>query len=385
MVNSGPAQGYKKEHMQKIKAFFNTSRTNKIIALAVGSVVVITGGVMVATNAAGFFASSDAAQASLSGNAKLVDDPTATSGKAVEFTAAPAPPTTPPTATCPNAKHTPGGPDGMGGCWPYEGNTGVPAGTVLSAYTGPCTITTANTVIDKKTVNCNLDIRAKNVTITNSKINGYIMVDDTRCGTASFNVSDSTIHVGDINFRGLIYCSYTATRVNVSGGQSMAFCDTCTIQDSYLHHPLEDPAGAAANRAAHNSTVRMSKNAVIKHNTLWCYVKEYAQPNGQDTSGCSANQTGYSHDGAPPYNSRVEANLYMPTSGGYCAYGGSTTGETDKVRDIVFKDNVFKRSAYAGQGGPNCGYWGAVTSFDASRPGNQWINNRWDDGTVLNP
>lgn len=344
--------------------------------------VVAAGLVWVVTSAAGFFAAADVEQAALSGNAKLVDDASAASGKAIEFTSGVA---TPPVSTCPNAKHTPGGPDGMGGCWPYEGNTGVPAGTSLSAYTGPCTITTANTVIDKKTINCNLDIRAKNVTITNSKVNGYIMVDDTRCGTASFNVSDSTIHVGDINFRGLIYCSYTATRVNVSGGQSMAFCDTCTIQDSYLHHPLEDPEGAAANRAAHNSTVRMSKNAVIKHNTLWCYVKEYAQPNGEDTSGCSANQTGYSHDGAPPYNSRVEANLYMPTSGGYCAYGGSTTGETAKVHDIVFKDNVFKRSAYAGQGGPNCGYWGAVTSFDSSRPGNQWINNRWDDGSVLQP
>jgi hypothetical protein len=367
---------------KKISGFLGRSRTNKAIALAVALVVVSAGLIWTVTNAAGFFAATDAEEAALSGNAKLVDDANAASGKAVEFTAGVA---APPVSSCPNAKHTPGGPDGMGGCWPYEGNTGVPAGTALSAYTGPCTITAANTVIDKKTINCNLDIRAKNVSITNSKVNGYIMVDDTRCSTASFSVSDSTIHVGDINFRGLIYCSYTATRVNVSGGQSMAFCDTCTIQDSYLHHPLEDPEGAAANRAAHNSTVRMSKNAVIKHNTLWCYVKEYAQPNGEDTSGCSANQTGYSHDGSPPYNSRVEANLYMPTSGGYCAYGGSTTGETSKVHDIVFKDNVFKRSAYAGQGGPNCGYWGAVTSFDSSRPGNQWINNRWDDGSVLLP
>jgi hypothetical protein len=304
----------------------------------------------------------------------------------------PEPPTTPPTApptssNCPNPKHTPGGPDGMGGCWPYEGNTGVPASLVsqLTPYSGSCTITAAGTVIDKKTVNCNLNIRAKNVTITNSKINGAVIVDSDFCSSYSYSVSDSTIHLNDINLRGLMSCSYTATRVNVSGGQSMAWCDTCTIQDSYLHHPLEDPAGAAANHAAHNSTVRIAKYAIVKHNTLWCFVKEYSQPNGEDTSGCSANQTGYSHDGAAPYNSRIEANLYMPTSGGYCAYGGSTTGALSSVHDIVFVNNVFKRNAYNGQGGPNCGYWGAITSFDSSRPGNQWVNNRWDDGSELKP
>lgn len=326
-----------------------------------------------------------------SANVTAVSDTTASNSAFVLFNGAPTTPTptpspTPPVGSCPNAQHTPGGPDGMGGCWPYEGNTGVPAGTTLSNYTGNCIITAANTIIDSKTINCNLDIRAQNVSITKSQINGYVMVDDTRCDSASVTITDTTIHTNDINFRGLIYCSYTATRVNVSGGQSMAFCRKCTIQDSYLHSPLEDPAGAAANQAAHNSTVRMADNAIIKHNTLWCEVKEYPQPNGQDTSGCSANQTGYSHDGAPPFNSRVEANLYMPTSGGYCAYGGSTSGALSSVHDIVFKDNIFKKGTKAGQHGqPVCGYYGAVTSFDSSRPGNQWINNRWDDGTVLQP
>lgn len=322
----------------------------------------------------------EAEKGAIAAPAAVVSDTAASGLSAVKFK------TPVPAGSCPNAQHTPGGPDGMGGCWPFEGNTGVPSGTVLTNYTGPCTITTANTVIDKKTVNCTLDIQALNVTITNSKINGSILVDDTRCSSASFKVSDSTIFVNDVDFRGLVYCNYTATRVNVSGGQSMAWCDTCTIQDSYLHSPLEDPEGAAANHAAHNSTVRMSKKALIKHNTLWCEVKSYPQPNGQDTSGCSANQTGYSHDGSPPYNSRVEANLYMPTTGGYCAYGGSTHGDLASVHDIVFINNIFKRGTTPGQHGqPVCGEYGAITSFDSSRPGNQWINNRWDDGVILPP
>jgi hypothetical protein len=271
----------------------------------------------------------------------------------------------------------------MGGCWPYAGNTGVPAGTTLSAYTGPCDITAAGTVIDRKTVNCSLDIRAQNVTITRSQINGFIRNDN--CSSASFTVSDSKIHVNDSDFRGLLGCNYTATRVDVSGGSSMAWCDSCTIKDSYLHDPLEDQAGAAANNAHHNSTVRVGANATINHNTLWCNVKEYQQPNGQDSSGCSANLTAYSHDGDPPHNSLIQANLFMPTSGWFCAYGGSTSGALSSVHDVVFKDNIFLHGPYQSKGGPYCGLGGPITSFDKSRPGNIWSNNKWENGTLISP
>ncbi len=55
--------------------------------------------------------------------------------------------------------------------WPGPTNTGVPAGTTLTAYTGPTTITTNGTVIDGKTINGNLTVNAQNVTIRNSLIN----------------------------------------------------------------------------------------------------------------------------------------------------------------------------------------------------------------------
>ena len=51
-------------------------------------------------------------------------------------------------------------PTAAGTCWPGPSNTGVPAGTQLTDYTGPCSITAANTVIDGKTVNCALGIQA---------------------------------------------------------------------------------------------------------------------------------------------------------------------------------------------------------------------------------
>ncbi|QQS20306.1 hypothetical protein IPL85_02570 [Candidatus Saccharibacteria bacterium] len=162
----------------------------------------------------------------------VVGDASASGGQAVKFGAA---------GSCTYAGHVPDGTDGFGGCWPGPNNTGVPDGTTLTNYTGPCTITTNNTVIDAKTVNCDLHVRAQNVTITRSMINGYIETSNDSGTSYNYAVTDSTIHVADINYRGLLYSDYIATRVDVSGGQSMAWCDTCTIQDSYLHNPLEDP------------------------------------------------------------------------------------------------------------------------------------------------
>jgi hypothetical protein len=52
----------------------------------------------------------------------------------------------------------------------YPGNTGVPSNVTLTTYTGPTTISTANTVIDGKQINSCLLITAANVTISNSRV-----------------------------------------------------------------------------------------------------------------------------------------------------------------------------------------------------------------------
>jgi len=70
--------------------------------------------------------------------------------------------------------------------WPGPNNTGVPAGTKLSTYTGPCTIQKANTVIDAKTLNCDLTILAANVTVKRSKINGLVFLDTDRAGSSNW-------------------------------------------------------------------------------------------------------------------------------------------------------------------------------------------------------
>jgi hypothetical protein len=284
------------------------------------------------------------------------------------------------------------GPDPWGGCFPGPNNTGYPHGlpgdtrtpVTLTSYTGPCIITTANVTIDKKLVDCDLDIRAKGIVITNSQINGRVYLDDTRCDIASFSISDSTVHVTDIGTRAFMYCSYVATRVDASGGGSMATCSDCTIQDSYLHTPLEDPTGKA-----HNSTVRIGPHANIIHNTLWCNVRDIQSTDGSgDSSGCSANQTGYSHDGLPPYNSTMKHNFYAGIPDGYCAFGGSTGGAgADQVHDIKYIENIFQRGTTpAYNWSPTsymCGAYGPVTSLDLGLPGNEFTGNTWDNGKPL--
>ena len=56
---------------------------------------------------------------------------------------------------------------------PDATTTGVPAGTTLTAYTGPMTITTPGTVIEGKIINGTLRVTAADVTIKNCVVQNY--------------------------------------------------------------------------------------------------------------------------------------------------------------------------------------------------------------------
>ena len=75
----------------------------------------------------------------------------------------------------------------LAGSWQHRGATGDDT----TAYTGPCNITVANTVINAKIVNCDLTIRAANVMITRSEIHG--MIDGQEGTSSSFLLQDSLV------------------------------------------------------------------------------------------------------------------------------------------------------------------------------------------------
>ncbi len=284
---------------------------------------------------------------------------------------------TPPDASvpCTGPSHTPGGPDAWGGCWPGPKNTGVPAGTVLTPYSGPCTITVNGTVLDAKKIDCDLIIKASNVQITRSKITGSVATDE-NATTESFTITDSDVDIGSRAGTGIGATHFIATRVHVIGGNRSIHCwNDCTVVDSYVHAQFTDPSGTF-----HESGMRMGQSATFRHNSVICDAPD-VPPDG----GCSADLTGYG-DFGPVQNNKIDKNLFGATTGGYCTYGGSSLGKpfSSQTNNIVFTGNIWQRGTRNGDKGERvCGYYGSNTSFDPAKPGNVWTDNRFDDGTPV--
>lgn len=305
-------------------------------------------------------------------------------------TVSPSPSPSPAPGVCPVAgRNTPGAADPWGGCWPGPGNTGVPAGTTLTAYTGPCTITAAGTVIEAKTVTCpTLDIRATGVVIRNSKLQG---TDVTNLGVgsgSSFTITDSTITNGA---RDQCMClgthDFTALRVEIVGGNRSAYCEArCTITDSWLH-------GQQLQGAQHGSGLRQEQYTTAIHSTLSC---DWAHPDDSTSMGCSADLGGYPDFAAITHNT-YRRNLFIaasrdpnnvnPSGPGattaFCAVGGVASGkpfssDPANATYIVFTENVWQRGITG-----RCGDYGPISGFGSGRTGNVWSGNVWDDGAPV--
>ena len=276
--------------------------------------------------------------------------------------------TSSPTATAtPSATTTATKPPTQTG-WPDASNTGVPAGTTLAPYTGPCTITTANTVIDAKQVNCELLVKASGVKITRSRLNGRVTSDS----PGSVSISDTYIDGGPQEIHPAVgYQNVSLLRVNIVGGEHSVQCDlNCTIKDSYLHDQTQPATDRHVNAFISNG----GSNFTLTHNTMVCTV--HNSPQG---GGCTAHASLFG-DFGPISNATFDGNLFKSGSNiSYCLYAGYEPNKAfPKPSNVTVRNNVFER-------GPNgkCGFYGAVTSY---LPGNggSFSSNTWDDGTPLN-
>jgi len=257
----------------------------------------------------------------------------------------------------------------------------VPAGAVLTSYTGPCTITAAGTVIDHQMVTCaTLDIQAANVVIRMSMLNGTDVTDE-NSASASFTITDSTVVNGARDQCACIgYHDFTATRVNVVGGNRGLYCELrCTIVDSWTH-------ARALQGQQHASGMREEQFTTITHSTLSC---DYTGPFTNSEIGCSAALTGYA-DFAPIHDSTVTRNLFIanPIGEEYCSYGGGTLGKpysSDPLNGVrqVFRENVYQKGARANGSIALCGNSGAITDWPTGKAGSVFTANVWDDGTAV--
>jgi hypothetical protein len=286
-------------------------------------------------------------------------------------------PAAPPERSCTaHGRNVRDGADPWGGCFPGPSNTGVPDGVRLTPYTGPCTITQANSVIDKKAVDCDLDVRAEGLVVKNSRVDGSIWVDGPDAG-ASATVYDSTIDAGPVKdtstrSEAIGSARFTVVRVEMVRGRSGAWCEYyCEVRDSWIHGQDYDESGHVHFSGIRQGSGALPESQKLIHNTIACDVKA-SPPDG----GCSADVSGYG-DFATIQNNLVEKNLLLASQDtATCAYGGSSKSKPfpDGARN-VWRDNVFQR----GPSGP-CGQYFTMSDLDAGKRGNRWVDNHWTTG-----
>jgi hypothetical protein len=273
-------------------------------------------------------------------------------------TPAPAPAPAPAPTPAPAPAPTPG-------AFPNADTTGPPAGTALKA-SGGITITTAGAVYDGYKFSGDVTIKANNVTIRNSVVNGRI---ESRPPYTGLLVQRTEI-VGpgpgySVKYPGIGYSDFTCDSCDIHGWGDGAMLDAnVTIKNSWIHD-------LAVSGDSHNQGILSlgGPNFTIVNNRV------DAEADGHFTAALSfLNQWGKFT------NTLVQGNLF--NGGGYCVYGGGEPkgNAARPSSNVRFLDNTFGTSKY-----PKCGYYGPVTAFDSSGAGNQWTNNRWVGGGTVPP
>ena len=261
--------------------------------------------------------------------------------------------------------------------YPDADNTGVPPGTELAPYVGPCTITetVVLSAVDATGVCPAIVVQAAGVRIEASRVPRVESTATQVDPTFSVEVVDSEVVAGEWIGGAVWGSNLTVRRTDVTGGQHSVHCGTsCVVEDSWLHDQFNPPGEAAHNNAFISNG---GTDMVVRHNVLHCTAEL------NDTGGgCTADLSLFG-DFEPIRDVRVEDNLFKAnaSSASYCAYGGHAPGKPHPdATGVVFAGNVFERGA-----NEMCGVYGPITSFDPTASGNEWRDNTWDDGTELVP
>lgn len=335
--------------MSKFSTFLRkASSRNLIIALAVTVTVAAIGYIVIATHAAGPFASVDLSTTTPTSPAQIVSDSGTASGKAIQFSSAV---TTPPnTGNC----NSP---------YPNVTCTGIPNNTTFAKkVNGDYFATTDGEVIDKWQITGDLVIQAKNVTITNSEIDGHIDNDSLPLAT-SFNVTDSTIGPPGCSTQGWPSINghdFTATRVWLRGHQDAVDMvgNNVTVNDSLLQ-PCFQPASVVGSDGFHSDGI-------------------------QDQCGGLCTHVSMTHN---TFNSEAfDANGIM--TGNSTVYLGSPyNGTGNNVADVTLKNNLFLGGGYSmAILWNNIGDKANWTITDnawvkGDYAYNKWVPNQWAYGT----
>ncbi len=302
---------HKKDLMKQIKTnvygFWNSSKTNKIVAISIAALVIVVGVTLSFTKATGFFAAIESEAGTTTTNAKVVSDPAASGGQAIQFTA---PIVTPP----------PGGgsaltsrPNDGTGYWPDFSNTGyknTPAnagGLGLSAYPGSLTDYMAG--------------------MSNTKYVDITFPDNSVISYKRFLMSKMSIHGNNLTFVGCLFegKSPNDNLIQFYGGGTLTIRYSTFKPAAYATPPGNDGTitsshtapGTPFNQSWQYLTTMNSAIVNMDHNDIWGNAgmqMTTSQPNqpsvwtnnyihdqaDNDSSTFSGGGTNYHHDGIGP-------------------------------------------------------------------------------------
>ncbi len=256
-------------------------------------------------------------------------------------------------------------PESHGPGWSADGQGNVEVsgnGAVFAGYSvhGYVDVTGSDaTVRDDSIVNYGTGINGDGVNLSGNPSN--VTIEDVSISSPYGSSGDQGIFAGikDINGEAM------GTRVmdnNIADASTGVQIYIGLIQDNYIHDVTPAAPGSHLNGTTSNgSTVPLT----IQHNTVF-------NPNGQTDAVSLFEDFG------------VEANVVINDNllagGGYTVYGGQNAGGP-QAYNIKITNNRFSTIYF-----PQGGYYGYITAFNPSAPGNVWSGNVWDaTGRAVSP
>jgi hypothetical protein len=211
--------------------------------------------------------------------------------------------------------------------WPDAKSTGVPAGTALTA-SGSLSLTADGQVLSGLDITGCVEVKARNVTITKSRITCdsatyAVRVDD---GATGLVLEDVEIDGSGKTSTAVCCGNYTIRRANIHNTIDGPRLGTnTTIVDSWIHDLARGPG-------SHNDAMQTTggQNIVVRHNRLDAYNASTKDPfNAAIMVGST--------------NTPEVRNLLFEDN--YCNGGNYTIGVRPDLKavDVVFRNNVFGR------------------------------------------
>lgn len=254
-----------------------------------------------------------------------------------------------------------GGPSWMppGGGWPDASSTGVPPGVALRP-SSKLTVTRDGTVIDGLDVRGNINVRANNVTIRNTRVRAsspyLIRVLPGYGGTVIEDVELDGL--GNSRTTGIAGSRVTVRRADIARvGDGVKLGSDSLYERNYIHH-LAHVGGAHADGMQAEGAARVT----IRGNTIDVPV----------TSSTSANSAIFlKADSGPVTDIRVHGNAF--NGGNFTLFGegaGPNSNALHSAARITISENVFGRDyRYGLQRVTNVPTW-------------RWVGNHHVDGSA---